>query len=140
MADTRGTSRRKRQPENDSGSGVKETNDMKILQTNDQTRRAVVAAYQAANVPIGWVLQGTSGLVYNPPNQYSLVPNVQSVLNAINPSTALMVLGNSGVAVTDNGITSPIFQSTINGQLSDDFVCASLLQGVTFVSGSVVQG
>jgi hypothetical protein len=79
----------------------------------------------------------TSGYLFNPngvPNQFGLVPNVQSVLSAIG-GNSLLVYGNAGIAITQ-GIT----QSTANGQNSDDYVAYQVLDGAKFIKAPVVVG
>jgi hypothetical protein len=76
---------------------------IQTLYNTAQTREAVIRAFQGNTTPIGWVLVGqTSGYLFNPngaPNQFGLVPNVQSVLPAIG-GNALLVYGNAGIAIT----------------------------------------
>jgi hypothetical protein len=108
------------------------------LYENAQTRERVIRAFQGNTTTIGWVLVGqTAGYVFNPagsPNQFGLVTDVPSVLEAIGGSS-LLVLGNAGIAITQ-GIT----QSTTNAQNSDDYAASQILNGATFVRGPVVVG
>ncbi len=111
---------------------------IKTLYPNDQTKRAVVSAYQGGTTVIGWVLQSTgAGVIYNPAwptgDKLRLIPNVSSTLSNLAPSAGLLVMGNSGIAIT-SGMT----QDTTRGLLSDDYVASQYLQGVTFTSGTVI--
>jgi|SRR5579862_5385205 len=108
-----------------------------VLHHSEQTRRAVIKAYQSGTQVIGWALRGNAGFVYNPngsPNQTELVNDVQSTLEAIGGNT-LLVRGNSGISATQG-----IFQSTTNGMESDDFVAGQLINDVTFTTGCEVHG
>jgi hypothetical protein len=111
---------------------------IQTLHNTAQTREAVIRVFLGNTTPIGWVLvRQTAGYVFNPagsPNQFGLVQNVPSVLEAIG-GNSLLVMGNAGIAITQ-GIT----QSTANGQNSDDYAASQILDGATFVRGPVVTG
>jgi hypothetical protein len=99
---------------------------MQTLYPNDQTRRAVISAYQGNATVIGWILDSRgAGAIFNPAwpsgDQLRLIPNVGSTLTNLAPSASLLVFGNSGLA-----ITSGIQKSTYGKTLADDHVSARI--------------
>jgi hypothetical protein len=109
---------------------------IQTLYNTAQAREAVIRAFQGNTTPIGWILVGqTSGYVFNPsglPNQFGLVQDVPSMLEAIG-GDSLLVLGSAGLAFSQ-GIT----ESTTNGMLADDYAASQVLNGATFFKGPVV--
>jgi hypothetical protein len=100
---------------------------IQTLYPNDQTRRAVISAYQGNAIIIGWVLDSRgAGAIFNPAwpfgDQLRLIPNVSSTLTNLAPSAGLLVFGNSGLAIT-NGIN----KSTYGKMLADDHVSARII-------------
>jgi hypothetical protein len=99
---------------------------IQTLYPNDQTRRAVISAYQGNATVIGWILDSRgAGAIFNPAwpsgDQLRLISDVSSTLTNLAPSAGLLVFENSGLA-----ITSGIQKSTYGKLLADDHVSARI--------------
>jgi hypothetical protein len=113
---------------------------IKTFYPNDQTRRSVITAYQGGTTAIGWVLDSSgAGIIFNPAwpsgDQLRAIPAVASTLTSINPTTGLLVIGNSGIAITSAITRSTTTVSGTPGMLSDDYAAAQYLRGLVFESG-----